>query len=269
MEHRPRLNAGQNKIALASKGNRDVKSYIGLGCVHVPFQNIEIMNGIYNLLESYKFDGVIIGGDFLDMNALSDYEKGKISRTGITLEEEYNAANKVLDILDSLLDNDADKIYLFGNHENRYWRWKADVNNSKYGDLADPVKALKLYDRDYKVYTNYEDDYHQLGSLQVMHGEYHNIHSAKKHLDTFRRNVLYWHTHRVQVHREGDFCAWNAGFLGNKDATCFGYAKRGMKSKWANAFPIIHLDGDRHYVDLINCVDDSFVYNGVKYGKNS
>ncbi len=264
MEHRPRLNDGQNDIVLAAKGNSDIKSYIVLGCIHVPFQNKSIMEGIYKLISTYSFDGVIFNGDFLDMGSLSDYEKGKISKTGITLEEEYVEGNKVLDVFDKYIEG-TENVFLFGNHCARYFRWKADVNNSKYGDLMDPIDALKLEDRGYKVLSNYQDDYYELGSLQVFHGHYYNVHSAKKHLDVFRRNVLYNHTHRVQMYREGDFCAWNAGFLGNINAPCFDYASRAMKSAWANAFAIVHLDGDRHYVDIINCVENSFVYGGVKY----
>jgi predicted phosphodiesterase len=266
MEYRPRLNEGQNDIIMAAKGHSDIKSYLVLGCVHVPFQNRIIMDGIHKMMQAYDFDGVVLNGDFLDMGSLSDYEKGKVNKTGITLEEEYEEANIELDILDSLLKNDSKKVYLFGNHENRYHRWKSDVNNSKYGNLMEPVEALKLKDRGYKVFENYQDDHYELGSLQVFHGFYYNVHSAKKHLDVFRRNVLYNHTHRVQMYREGDFCAWNAGYLGNVNAPCFDYASRAMKSAWANAFAIVHLDKDRHYVDIVNCVNNSFVYNGVKYG---
>ena len=100
-----------------------------------------------------------------------------------------------------------------------------------------------------------------------MHGEYYNIHCAKKHLDVFRRNTLFWHTHRVQVHREGDFCAWNSGTLADIWSDGFNYAKRGMRMQWGNAFSIINIEGNNHYVDLVSCINNSFVYNGVKYGR--
>lgn len=267
-QYRPRLSNLQNKSAEAMKGIRKVKSYIVIGCVHVPFQNQSLIKGLIDLMSTYSYDGIIIAGDLLDMSALSEYERGKVSHTNVTLREEYDTANELLDIFDSLLPKNSLKVYLYGNHESRYWRWLSDVNNSKLGNVLNPSNELKLEDRGYVVKDNYETDYYKLGALQIMHGEYYNIHTAKKHLDVFRRNVLYFHTHRVQLYREGDFCAWNCGTLGQIDAPCFDYAKRGMKMQWANGFAIVHIDEDDvHYVEQINCVFDSFVYNGVKYGE--
>jgi predicted phosphodiesterase len=267
-ESRPRLNYLQNRSAMAMKGQRKVKSYIVIGCVHVPFYNQSIVKGIIDLMKAYQYDGIVIAGDFLDMAALSEYEKGKVSHTNVTLREEYDSGNELLDIFDELLPEDALRVYLYGNHEDRYWRWRADVNNSKLGDVLNPTDELNLKKRGYIVKDNYKSDYYKLGSLQIMHGEYYNIHTAKKHLDEFRRNVLFFHTHRVQMYREGDFCAWNCGMLANIDAPCFDYAKRGMRMKWANSFAIVHTNGDNHhFVEQINCVGNQFVYNGVKYGE--
>jgi predicted phosphodiesterase len=198
-DFRPRLTEIQNKTVEAMKGTRGIKSYIVIGCVHVPFQDQSLIKGLYDLMSAYKYDGLIIAGDFLDMSALSDYERGKVSHTGVTLKEEYDTANELLDIFDDKLDAKALKVFLFGNHESRYFRWMSDVNNSKLGAVLNPVNELHLEDRGYQVFDNYVTDFYKLGSLQIMHGEYYNIHTAKKHLDVFRRNVLYFHTHILYV----------------------------------------------------------------------
>ena len=250
--------------------DKKVKSYLFMGCLHLPFQNRYLMDGILKLMDANKYDGVIFAGDFLDMGALGQYEKGKINHTGVTLKEEYDEGNILLDEFDKRLSKDALKVFLWGNHCDRYWRWLADVNNSKLGAVMNPTDELKLIERGYIVKDKYKEDFYKLGSLYCMHGEYYNIHSAKKHLDEFKRNTIYVHTHRSQMHREGDFCAWNTGFMGNINAPCFSYAGRGMKGKWANGFAIIHIDeNNNHYVDQINCIDDKFVCNGVIYGKDN
>lgn len=243
----------------------DSKKYLVLGCVHVPFNNKQIMQGILKMLSRERFDGIILAGDFLDMGALSSYEKGKVNKSGVTLSEEYEEANNLLDMFDDLLPEDALKVFMFGNHCNRYYRWLSDVNNSKYGDIINPIENLKLKERGYEVYNDYANDIYKLGSLNIMHGEYYNIHCAKKHLDVFRRNILFFHTHRVQVHREGEFASYNGGFLGDKNSPAFNYAKRGMKSAWANAFAVVTLTEDEHFVNLINCINNKFEYNGVIY----
>jgi len=266
-KNRPRLSEEQLKVVDRMKGNSDVKSYLLLGCLHVPHQNKKIFKGILDLMDTYKFDGVLIGGDYLDMGALSSYEKGKVNKIGITLEDEYFAGNLVLDEIEKRLPKNAEKIFMYGNHENRYYRWLADVDNAKYGSLIDPSKALGLLRRNWTVYNNYKKDQRKLGSLHIAHGDFWNIHVAKKTLDTWKRNMLFWHTHRVQIHREGDFCAYNCGFLGDIESEAFDYAPLSMKMKWGNAFAICNLQGKRHYVDLINCVDNGFTYAGVKYGQ--
>lgn len=267
-EFRPRLNETQNNVIESMKGRRSVKSYIMMGCNHVPFHNQPLTKGVLDLMSAYKYDGIMLLGDFLDMGALSQYEKGKISHTNVTLKEEYEVGNELLDMIDERLDKNALKVFIYGNHCDRYWRWMADVNNNKLGDVFSPTDQLRLKDRGYIVKDNYKTDYYKLAALYVMHGEYYNIHAAKKHLDVFRRNTIFVHTHRVQIHREGDFCAWNSGLMAEIDAPCFDYAPRGMRMQWANAFSIVHIDeNENHFVELINCVNNSFVYNGVKYGE--
>jgi len=266
-KNRPRLSDGQLKVVDKMKGNSDVKSYLLLGCLHIPHHNKKIFGGILDLMDTHKFDGIILGGDVLDMGALSSYEKNKINKTGITLEDEYFAGNLVLDELEKRLPKNAEKVFMFGNHEDRYYRWLSDVNNSKYGDLIDPIKALGLQNRGYNVYNNYKQDYHKLGSIYVSHGNFYNIHVAKKMLDTWRRNTICFHTHRVQMYREGNFCSYVGGFLGDIESDAFYYMPIAQKQKWGNALMIVNLIGKRHYIDLINCVDNGFTYAGVKYGQ--
>lgn len=270
--YRPRLSAAENKLILQSRGvdfdvsKNGTKKYLVLGCVHVPFNNKALTKGVLDLMSDEMFDGIVLAGDFLDMNPLGTYEKGRVSRTGVTLEEEYEKGLELLKDIDSLLLKGAKKVFMFGNHEERYYRWKADINNFKYGDQLNPIKNLKLKQLGYEVYSDYKNDVFELNSLNILHGEYFNVHCAKKHLDVFRRNVLFFHTHRVQTFREGDFAAYNAGFLGDINSEAFNYAPRGMKSAWGNGFAVVTTYGDRHFVDVVNCVDNKFAYKGKIYG---
>ena len=267
-QFRPRLSKKEYHLIKRYRGedaNNREKSAVVLGCVHVPFHNRELIDKVIKLIRDTKPDEIILNGDFVDCNALSDYERGKVSKTNVTLEEEYEEANKVLDRMEKASPN-SKIVYLFGNHEERYFRWKADVNNSKYGDMLNPVKALGLEERGAKVITDYKKGYHMFGDLEIMHGEYHNIHVAKKHLETFHSNVLFAHTHRVQTYREGKTCAYNMGWLGDKNAPAFSYAPRGMMSKWAEAFAFLNMDSyGKTHVNMIECANNSFYFGGMKY----
>lgn len=259
---RPRMTTEQHQMFKKMTAKKE--QHVILPCCHVPFHNQEYFHKIKNLISDIKPKSIVTQGDFVDCNALGSYEKGRLSSTGIDLDEEYVAANKELDELEQAAGH-KDLVYMFGNHENRYFRWKNDVNNSKYGDLVSPMRAMKLRERGYKVFSDYMNDYHTIGSLQVIHGEFYNVHAAKKHLDTFRRNVMFAHTHRVQYYREGDFAAWNIGFLGNKNAPCFNYANRSMKERWANAFSVVTVDGNYFHVEMLEFINGSFYYGGLKY----
>ena len=258
---RPRLSKQRYDRLLKNEQGLDTENYLVLGCVHVPFHNRALLEKVVQLSKDINISGIVLAGDFLDCNALGEYERGKTSTTGVTLEEEYSEGNKVLDQFEHI----PEKVFLFGNHEARYFRWKADINNSKYGDILNPISALNLPERGYKVYSNYKNDYHQLGDLQIMHGEFFNIHAAKKTLDTFRANTMFAHTHRVQSYREGEVASWNIGWMGDVNSKAFNYANRAMKQRWANAFSVVSICNNRAYVSVIESLDGRFFYGNTQY----
>ena len=190
--------------------------HIVSGCWHVPFQNKKLTTSFLNLLEDVKNDlaGFHLIGDFLDLNSLSNYDKGKFSAVpGLNLLKEYEEGNKVLDHIDSIIPSSVDKTYIYGNHEDRYKRYVKDMQQSKIPPQS-PTKALKLNDRGYYVYEKWDQDYITLGNhLDLMHGTYYNVHCAKKHMDVFRGSVMFVHTHRIQTYIEGNTGAYNIGLM--------------------------------------------------------
>lgn len=256
----------ENMNSIWEKPKKSVKTYIVSGCWHVPFHNKVLYEGFKDLLRDINPDGLVLAGDFLDVGGLSEYERGKMSKTGVTLEDEYIAANEILDEIESILSPTAEKFYLYGNHCARYFRWKADVNNSKYGDLLSPTRGMKLIERGYTVKEDYMNDFIELGSLQVLHGYYFNVHCAKMHLDKLRRNNMFVHTHRFQVYREGNFAGFNIGFMGEINAPCFAYATRTMREAWSNGFALVHVQDDgKFFVEMVDVVNSHFIYGGKKY----
>lgn len=253
------------EIPKPQSSKKQVKTYVVSGCWHVPFHNKILYEGFKNLLRDINPDGLVLAGDFIDVGSLGEYERGKMSKTGVTLEDEYMAANVVLDEIDAILSPTAERFYLYGNHCARYFRWKSDVNNSKYGDLLSPTRGMKLLERGYVTKEDYMNDFLELGSLQILHGYYYNVHCAKQHLDKLRRNNMFVHTHRSQMFRTGDFASWNIGFMGDVNAPCFTYADRAMRGSWSNGFALVHVTDKEFYVEPIDVVNSNFVYGGRKY----
>lgn len=158
------------------------------------------------------------------------------------------------------------KVAFTGNCD-RYFRRIRELESHKVSDvIPSPEEGLQL-DKKWAVHTNWKEDYVKLGHfLNVCHGEFTNIHTAKKHLDTYRESVAYNHTHRFQTYVEGMMGAYNGGFAGDIDSPVFGYATRAMKKSWLNNMDLIHIDTDGYYhMQPLNFINNRLIVNGRKY----
>lgn len=249
--------------------SKQVGMHIVLGCWHVPFHNKTLHRGVRKLISDYKdsIKGFHLIGDFLDLNALSSHDKGKFTAIpGLTLSQEYRAGNTALDQLTENLDPNCWKTYLYGNHEDRYNRWMRDMDNAKT-PLISPKESLKLSERGFQTKTSWAQDYFTLGKyLDIFHGIYFSIHSAKAHMDKLRGSCMYAHTHRIQQYIEGNTGSFNIGAGADFSSPAFGYASRAMKSQWQNGFAIVMIDEDGSYhTTQVICQNGRFYFGGKKY----
>jgi hypothetical protein len=247
-----------------------VGMHIVLGCNHVPFHNVRLNEGIKELLADYKKDikGFHLIGDFLDMNTLSSHDKGRFTAVpGLTLDEEYRIGNEILDEYEAILPKKVWKTYLYGNHEDRYNRWMKNMDNAKT-PLDSPTDALDLWNRGYNVKESWQQDFFTLGKhLDIFHGIYFNVHSAKAHMDKLRGSCMYVHTHRTQLYVEGDTASFNIGACADFNSPAFNYASRAMKAQWSNGFAIVMIDSNGRFYTTQIMVDKegSFYFAGKKY----
>jgi hypothetical protein len=246
-----------------------VGTYWVTGCAHAPWQNKAMYNSTFKYLEKeVDLTGLILAGDIIDLNSLSSHDRGKVSIKGVTLDWEYKEASKFLDEIDQITKKVKSKDFLYGNHEDRYLRSMKDVDTAKYGDaLLSPEEGLKLTQRGYNIYNNWKDSSIQLGKhLDICHGEFLNVHSAKKTIDTYRKSTLYFHTHRFQVYMEGLVAGWNMGCGADINAPIFGYATRAMKTSWVNSSCLVTLDSEGLYhVEPLLFIGNKLIVNGKCY----
>ena len=214
-------------------------------------------------------DGIVLAGDYLDLYTLGSYNSMSLGLLeGIDLDFEYqDGLNGILE-LESVLPSKCRKMFLYGNHEDRYFRTLNSRDNKKFGAaLKDPVEALRLAELGWEVKTNWKDDFFTLGKhLDIAHGTYHNKHVAAKHLTQHGRSIMFGHTHRIQSFHTGNQAAFNIGGLFDINNKAFGYMPRMTRRNWANGFAIVAIDqnGD-YYVNQITCWNDSFLAEGEKY----
>ena len=237
------------------------------GCLHAPFHNKKIWNGILKLIKDLegKLDSVYAIGDILDLNSLSFHEKGKYPIDGLTIKKEYKMI-KIFDDLDDVLKKGTKKYFLYGNHEDRWLRHASIPDNDKI--LAEsPEEYFRLYERGWKVKTRWKDDYYKIGDhLEVFHGEMLGVNPAKRQLDKLKKSCMFVHSHRAGVHFDGNMGAYNIGCLIDINAPVFNYAGRLIKRNWVMGFGIVTLNeiGD-YYSQLITGYNNQFFFNGKKY----
>lgn len=242
--------------------------YVLMGCTHVPFHNKPFFNAVVNMIKDTKPTGLVLAGDFMDMNSVSSHDKGqKPIAPHVTLSWEYTEGNTALDILDAAADWKV-KHYLYGNHEDRFWRETRKADTAKLGSaLINPTTALQLRERGYQVQEKWKEAKVYLGKhLEVVHGEFCNISTAKKHMDAFRTSIAFFHTHRIQSYMEGDTAGYNLGWGGGIDEGAFGYASKAQRNTWKNGIGVVTIDelGGYHMQQVI-WHNDRFYYNGKMY----
>jgi len=242
--------------------------YMILPCIHRPFHNKEIWSKLMDLLEETQPKGVVVTGDYLDLFTLGTYNAESLCNLkDITLEEEYADGLKGIEEINKAVPN-AKKMFLFGNHEDRYFREVQKKDNAKYGNaLISPVEALKLKETGWEVKTNWKDDYFTVGNLDITHGVFFSVHVAKKHLETHDSNIMFAHCHRVQEFTLGSKSGYAIGWLGDRDSKYFNYMPRLQRKNWRNAFAVVRVIEGVSYVEVIkiNEVDNTFMFEGNLY----
>ena len=233
--------------------------------LHIPYVDQELMLKLVRMIKDNKFVGLHILGDYLDLSSLSKYDLLKLNK-GVTLAEEYIIGNFWLDVLCEYLDKDAYKSYIAGNHELRFNKYMQNSEAAKLGKALISTKdGLQLKNRGFIVVEDYPDGYIQLGDIQLIHGIYLNSNHPKTHIQKLRSSCMYGHTHQQLTYSENGLTAYNIGFLANKTAPIFSYSNRFEKANWKEGFAVINYHDGKTFVEVVECKNGSFYYNGVLY----
>lgn len=157
------------------------------------------------------------------------------------------------------------KITIQGNCD-RFFRTINTVKNNKFADaLISPNDALHLKERGYNTFTNWKEDYIEVGKYQLFHGIFCTQTPAKSHVTKLKHSCVFAHTHRIDSYHEKDLHGLNIGTLSDINSEAFKYLSRLERSNWKNGFGIIHINGNQSNADVVVCNNNSFFYAGKKY----
>ena len=250
---------------------KKLEKWLVVSDVHRPFHNKVLWSKLLQLIKDLgsSLYGFVLAGDYLDLYTLGSYNTESLANlSGLTLQDEYIDGLEGMDDLNKALRKDCKKYFLFGNHEDRYFRHIKEKDNAKYGGaLLNPVEALYLHEKGWEVKTDWMSDYFTLGDhLDVIHGIYTSVNAAKTHLDKTTHSVMFGHTHRVQCFHNGNKAAYNIGGLYDIKSKGFNYMQRLQRETWANGFAIVNINDDgEFYVEQVNVWADNFLAEGKIY----
>lgn len=246
------------------------KVYLYVADQHVPEYNVPANKAIHKLMEDMKFDGFRIVGDYMDMSPISHWNEHKRKTLETQrLKEHYAIGNVLLDEYDKRLPKNCDKAYFWGNHED--WYNQLIEKLPVLEGMLNPTEELNLLKRKYKVYENL-NHIEKIGRLSVTHGVYANVHAVKKHIDEFKTNVVFFHTHRIGSRsssspaKEIAIIGYNVGCLCDKNPDYL----RNKPNKWSHGFAIVYyMPNGYFFVQNIRIIQGKFIYNGNLYDGNN
>jgi len=230
-----------------------IKKIVLLPDIHYPNHNQQSMNAVFKFLDYFKPHVINLIGDAMEMNFASHWKRktGDQSYTKDSAVETYSKFdNNILSIIEGLLDDDCEKVYMGGNHE--HWVNGMIMKDPTLKGAIEPEILLGLEERgwDWIPYIkNHKRGIVKYGKLLVTHGFYTNKYHAAKMADIFSKSIVYGHTHDVQLYTkvtyddDGYHTAQSIGCLCNNRPEFM----RGNANRWVNAFAVIYLREDGMY----------------------
>jgi len=239
-----------------------------LSDVHLP-DSIDL-SPVFEYLQDYKPDLVILGGDIIDAKGMHGVEQTSPSETVAKLWQSYYERDTKLlaDFIQKVMKAVSKKtkiIFLEGNHEQRYRRIMErypELFKGKYDFHRDVVKPLSPTSK-WIPYGDYESFY-QVGDCLFMHGTMYPENHAKQYvLKYLPSKVVYGHLHHYQAftyHSGNPKLAPRYALTGGCLSHLTPEWKRGAPHMWQNGFvdfisdkgittPTVHLiERGRFYV---------------------
>lgn len=239
---------------------------------HVPHHDPQAWGCALGLIRDLKPTRVVINGDFLDLESLSQHPK---SRPDLAkLAEEFYAGNLALDSLQHAAGS-ADVVYLEGNHCARARRWEA-----AFGQLDGLLKVpVGLYIEPREEYRKSTADLRgirwvplhlqpfTIGAVSYLHGVFENIHHAHAHAVHLgprcsTKHLITAHTHALQVAcSPSGHTAWACPWLGDPSSPAFSYTK-GRPRPWSHGVLVVEEAGESVTVSPVAIVNGRAVYGG-------
>jgi hypothetical protein len=177
-----------------------VRRIVVLPDIHTPNEDYNSLTAVLKFIKYYKPTDLVQLGDLCDWDSVSSYDIRR-ERDVITIQEEVDASNYLLDRIEKVLPKGCKKHLTGGNHEARYERARV---NSGHDVRIRQLKEFGTWYREYNLdkrgweYVEY-GEWITIGKMIFTHGWSCGPTAAQKHLNLFHKNIMFGHTHTFGV----------------------------------------------------------------------
>jgi len=261
---------GLGYLLRSQRSGRKISRFVAFGDVH---SEPKYVRAILPFIREFRPDFLIIGGDFVDLETISRFNKHRRGLIGIDkclkdIKAEIATCNSILDEIDVAAGEDCRKVLILGNHEERLDKFYCEY--PQYHDEGVEIQSeLMLQKRGYKVVGH--GGFYKLGKLYFIHGEgYGGDHYTKSISLRCRRNIRTFHHHTNQTYTitspldSGDICEVKSiGCMCDRAPSYL----RGTTNRWINSFGCGYVKSNGDFQDyVVNIVGMSFIApNGKLY----
>lgn len=251
-----------------------IKTALVLPDLQCPFEDKRTLAVVEKYMAENKWDYLIYMGDFLDYFTISRFNEGKPGNIeGRTIIQELKKGEDVLDRHIKIVRDknpDCEVYYLEGNHEARAYDFTSRFPHLK--GLIEPENALKFDEKGIKYIRSWTNgETLKIGKAMFTHGNYTNLHHAKKMVEAYEDNIFYGHTHDCN-----SFNKTSKGTGKTKVGQSLGclcdYPKevdymKGRPSNWQQAFAVFNFRDKGYFnYNLVRIPEDrKFLINGKIY----
>ena len=246
---------------------RKTKLTVFIPDVHVPFEDKEALGAVYEFIEEYEPEQIILTGDFFDFYEVSRFSKDP--KRAHNFQDEMDIGVEYLTQLREIAP-DADIKYKEGNHEDRINKYLQE--NPELGSLRSlkPENLMGLEKLDIKYYP--AGTRLKVGKYDIIHGHQndgaklakHSAYTAKGNVEKYNSSIIQGHPHRMgsyyrrtldgilEGHEIGNLCQ-DMPYTNNPD--------------WQSSFAMIWEGEDVTTFEGIRIDNGKFIYGGKTYGK--
>jgi hypothetical protein len=213
-----------------------------------------------NILPQVHAKEIVFLGDFFDVYSLSRYRKNPRKAYQLFDLE----VKPCIELMHQIVATSKCKrvTFLEGNHERRILTYIQDKCPAFINYLK-PTDILGI-DPSWRYVPYGQGGFHRIGDLLITHGTLTSKHVCFNMIQKYHSNVLFGHTHRVQVYTtrtwDGQVLrAYNIGWLGD-------FKRAGDYiddvPDWCHAFAIGWFYRGGHTIQIVNIDKGKAVFNG-------